>query len=95
MSRTAAADRARWERRFREAGAAIVTMRLSPAAMSALSALCTEFGCNRKDVIEGLLLGTIKQSATHASIDRKMRDLGATRGEAVSMLPQVPRGARA
>jgi len=92
--RTFETDKQRWERKFRASGAAIVVTRLSPPAMAALTALCEEFGCNRKDVIEGLLLGTIRQSATHTGITTAMDTFGATREEAAAMLPKVPRGTR-
>ena len=92
MSRTLAKDRQRWERKFQESGARIVTLRLSPAAMAVLNLLCCEFDCNRKEAIEGLLLGSITGSTAHAKVAHAMQAFGASREEAAAMVPHVPRG---
>lgn len=54
---------ARWKRehelRNREKGGRLVGVRLGPATYSLLRELCDLHACTTRDVVEGLLLGTI------------------------------------
>jgi hypothetical protein len=57
-----------WNRAHEERAAAkgqrMVTVRLNPAAGRALDAICHEFGCFPRDVIERLLLGAAYEPST-------------------------------
>jgi hypothetical protein len=48
-----------FETRWRALGHGRFTLRLKRPAMDALDALCERHGCNRRDAIEAMLLGTI------------------------------------
>lgn len=66
-----------FETRWRALGHGRFTLRLKGSAMSALDALCERHGCNRRDAIEALLLGTIDPRVVAA-----MREHGLSEPEA-------------
>lgn len=76
---TAKADRAR-EIRWKDQGNARLTMRLSRVANQQLDLIASRNRCSRRDVIEGLLLGTI--AAASDSVATVMREQGLSAVEA-------------
>lgn len=76
---TQKADRAR-EIRWRDQGNARLTMRMSRAANQQLDLIAGRNKCSRRDVIEGLLLGTI--AASSDSVAKVMREQGLSAVEA-------------
>lgn len=70
-----------FERRFRARGARIIGIRLSSASAQKLADLKELHGCSDRDVIEGLLLGTLDPEVIATA-----EKLGVSRSEAQSWL---------
>ena len=78
---SSAASKRRWEHQFRDSGARMVGVRLSPAAATRLAELREHYACSDRDVIEGLLFGTVTVAA-QSSVATVMREHGFSREEA-------------
>jgi DNA-binding Xre family transcriptional regulator len=61
-------QRQAYEARASAQGNRMVTVRLNPAAARNLEAICKEFECTPRDVIERLLLGAAHEPAPAAQI---------------------------
>lgn len=81
---TARADANR-EKRWRESGNARLTMRISGAANHTLDHLAIVHRCSRRDVIEGLLLGTIPHDVIPEPVQALMRAYRLSRSEAIEL----------
>lgn len=60
-------QRRAYEQRARTRGNGMVTVRLSPGANRMLQAICEQYQCTSRDVVEGLLLGTVKPNPLRLS----------------------------
>lgn len=80
--RSTAASKRAWEQRFRRSGARMVGVRLSAVAADTLATLRTQHDCSDRDVIEGLLLGTIVVTTFASEVQRVMKEHGFNREEA-------------
>jgi hypothetical protein len=79
---------ARREVRWREEGNARLTMRISGEVDREIGRLARQHRCSRRAVIEGLVLGTMSQSAVPADIAAAMRVHGFTLAEAEQFVEQ-------
>lgn len=71
------------EKRWREEGNARLTMRISGAADRVIDHLASIHRCSRRDVIEGLLLGTITKNQIPTAVSQAMREHGLSYSEAI------------
>lgn len=83
----------RWEKRWRAAGNGRFTVPLSGDAQQRMKQLQADYGCTRRDLFEGLILGTIRpysgpQGAPDraAAVQQAMREHRLSRVEAEKFL---------
>lgn len=79
-----------FEEKWRDNGGTISTLRLSAEASRIQRELSKRYGCNKRDVIEGLLLGNIRpypaDHISEACIARAMSEHRLSRVEALNFL---------
>lgn len=63
--------RAEKDRAWVAAGGSFVDVRLSKASEDNLTAMTIKYGCSRRDVIEGLLLGTLTVASVANEMERQ------------------------